>query len=172
MPERDLGDSSIELQGPEAIVAQARASCRVPGCLLLLSGLVGLLFFVSVLILAAVKPTAYLDFVIKMIDDFMPNGAPKDEMIEEQKLMARMYRLDLPSNLMGFSFGLLLNGIVVIGGWKMMKVRSFHWAVASSICCLFLISGSFCFGFIFGLWAIIVLMRKTTLQAFLQTEAD
>jgi hypothetical protein len=56
--------------------------------------------------------------------------------------------------------------ILTVGGWQMLRLRSYGWAVASSVLALLPLSAGFMLSVPMGLWALIVLNRSETQQAF------
>ena len=60
---------------------------------------------------------------------------------------------------------LALNGFVAAGAARMRELRSYGWSVTCAILCLFAAPGNVV-GAVFGVWAIIVLIRANTRQAF------
>ena len=56
--------------------------------------------------------------------------------------------------------------ILIVGGWQMLRVRSYGSAVACSILALVPLSAGFMLGVPMGIWALFVLNRSDTQQAF------
>jgi tRNA A-37 threonylcarbamoyl transferase component Bud32 len=60
--------------------------------------------------------------------------------------------------------------VIILGAWNLMKLRSYHWAVASSIFGIF--TPYFPLGQIAGIWALILLTKKEIKAAFGQEETE
>lgn len=60
---------------------------------------------------------------------------------------------------------LVLNGFVVAGASRMRELHSYGWSLTSAILCLFAAPGNVV-GAVFGVWAIVVLARSESRQAF------
>ncbi|UCE49614.1 MAG: serine/threonine protein kinase [Phycisphaerales bacterium] len=56
--------------------------------------------------------------------------------------------------------------IVIVGGWQMLKLRSYGWAVAGSVLALVPFSAGFMLGVPMGIWALFVLKRPDVQEAF------
>jgi hypothetical protein len=56
--------------------------------------------------------------------------------------------------------------IITVGGWQMLRLRSYAWAVACSVLALLPLSAGFMLGVPMGVWALIVLNRPDAQQAF------
>jgi tRNA A-37 threonylcarbamoyl transferase component Bud32 len=56
--------------------------------------------------------------------------------------------------------------VIMVGGWHMLRLRSYGWAVAGSVLALVPVSAGFMLGVPMGVWALIVLNRSDTQQAF------
>jgi hypothetical protein len=54
----------------------------------------------------------------------------------------------------------------MLGAWQMLKLRSYGWAVACSVLALVPLSAGFMLGVPMGIWALFVLNRSDTQQAF------
>ena len=60
----------------------------------------------------------------------------------------------------------VVGAIIMLGGWQMLRLRSYGWAVACSVLALLPLSAGFMLGVPMGIWALIVLNRSETQQAF------
>jgi serine/threonine protein kinase len=60
----------------------------------------------------------------------------------------------------------VVGAIIMLGGWQMLKLRSYGWAVACSVLALVPLSAGFMLGVPMGIWALIVLNRSDVQQAF------
>jgi hypothetical protein len=56
--------------------------------------------------------------------------------------------------------------ILIVGAWQMLRLRSYGWAVACSVLALVPLSAGFMLGVPMGIWALFVLNRSETQQAF------
>ena len=56
--------------------------------------------------------------------------------------------------------------ILIVGAWQMLRLRSYGWAVACSVLALVPLSAGFMLGVPMGIWALFVLNRSDTQQAF------
>ncbi|RUO89542.1 hypothetical protein D7Y11_29765 [Corallococcus sp. AB018] len=63
--------------------------------------------------------------------------------------------------------GLVLNGLVAFGGWKMKNLRSYGWAMTAAIlCCIPCCGPCSCLSLVPGIWSLIVLNRPDVKAAF------
>ena len=60
----------------------------------------------------------------------------------------------------------IVGGFIMLGGWQMLRLRSYGWAVAGSILAVLPLSVGFMLGLPMGIWALFVLNRSETQQAF------
>ena len=60
--------------------------------------------------------------------------------------------------------------ILILSAWHMLKLRSYGWAVAGSILALLPLSVGFMLGVPMGIWALFVLNRSETQQAFVASK--
>lgn len=56
--------------------------------------------------------------------------------------------------------------ILIVGARQMLRLRSYGWAVAYSVLALVPLSAGFMLGVPMGIWALFVLNRSDTQQAF------
>ena len=56
--------------------------------------------------------------------------------------------------------------VLVMGAWKMLRLRSYGWAVASAVLALLPLSAGFMLGMPMGIWALYVLSRSEVQTAF------
>jgi tRNA A-37 threonylcarbamoyl transferase component Bud32 len=61
---------------------------------------------------------------------------------------------------------ILIGAVIMLGGWQMLRLRSYSWAVAGSVLALLPLSVGFMLGFPMGIWALFVLNRPDVQQAF------
>ncbi|NRD58884.1 hypothetical protein [Corallococcus exiguus] len=63
--------------------------------------------------------------------------------------------------------GLVLNGLVAFGGWKMKNLQSYGWAMTAAIlCCIPCCGPCSCLSLVPGIWSLIVLNRPDVKAAF------
>ncbi|CAM3510385.1 hypothetical protein G4177_07155 [Corallococcus sp. ZKHCc1 1396] len=63
--------------------------------------------------------------------------------------------------------GLVLNGVVAFGAWKMKNLQSYGWSLAAAIiCCIPCCGPCSCLSLIPGIWSLIVLNRPDVKAAF------
>jgi len=60
--------------------------------------------------------------------------------------------------------------ILILSAWHMLKLRSYGWAVAGSVLALLPLSVGFMLGVPMGIWALFVLNRSETQQAFVASK--
>lgn len=63
--------------------------------------------------------------------------------------------------------GLVFNGLVAFGAWKMKNLQSYGWAMAAAIlCCIPCCGPCSCLSLVPGIWSLIVLNRPDVKAAF------
>lgn len=56
--------------------------------------------------------------------------------------------------------------VIMLGGWHMIRLRSYSWALVASILAVLPLSAGFMLGFPMGVWALVVLYRSDVQAAF------
>jgi len=115
----------------------ARQLLRIPAIGLMISGVVNIPAFVLVLVLNF--------YAMEWVDTPVEPG---------------MLAVDV------MTAATVIGAIIVLGGWQMLKLRSYGWAVAGSVLALLPLSAGFMLGLPMAIWALIVLNRSDTQQAF------
>ena len=60
----------------------------------------------------------------------------------------------------------LVGGVIALGGWRMMQLKSFGWATIAAVLALLPCHPAWLLGLIFGIWSLIVLNRPHVKAAF------
>ncbi len=67
---------------------------------------------------------------------------------------------------MVMAFECVVGLVIILGAWKMLRLRSYGWAVVCSVLAVLPLSVGFMLGFPMGVWALIVLYRSDVQEAF------
>src|SRR5262245_5846565 len=100
------------------VIARARKKLATPGLMLLLAGLIGVMLELASIGLMVSNPTVMYDFMVKYIENNVPNGPQKQKQLDDLKKSQDQMRLDSPTNIASAGIGLLLGVMVVVGGIK------------------------------------------------------
>jgi tRNA A-37 threonylcarbamoyl transferase component Bud32 len=122
---------------PSESVEAVRQRLRIPAIGLMISGAVNFLFLELVLVLNF--------YAMEWVDTQAEPG-----MLAVDIMMAAT----------------VVGAIIMLGGWQMLRLRSYGLVVACSILALVPLSAGFILGVPMGIWALFVLNRPETQQAF------
>jgi hypothetical protein len=147
----------------------ARKKVRWPGRLVLVFGLLVILANIATLGLAVAAPTfvgdAYVD-AMKPILKKQPDTPQRKDALEQLEQARAGMRMDTPLSVGMGVLHILVGLVTMIGGAKMIALKSYGLALTAAILSLYPLAGCFCCPFPFGLWAVIVLMNSDVKAAF------
>ena len=144
---------------PVADPAAAAATLKVPAILLIVFGVLGL-------VMTLVSPFLKKFWVDLMLHFFEQMNVQLPPQSREQMEAARDAGFQL-RDAFGLGLGLVVNSVILLGGFKMLKVQTWGLALAAAILVM-LPCGSFCccIGLPLGIWFIILLNKPEVKSSF------
>ena len=64
---------------------------------------------------------------------------------------------------------LVMGGVMILAGWRMLQVQSYGLAVTASFLAMIPCQPVYCLGLLFGIWSLVVLSREHVKEAFEET---
>lgn len=150
-------------------VAAARASTAAPGLFLILNGLFGLLC-VAFMAFMVFQPERF----IKAGREFaaqQPPGPDRQKFEDQLNDVENQFRQNRAAiqiqNAIQLSIPAFANLIAVLGGFSMRRLGSYGLSMFGAIASLIpMLTGCCCTGCVFGLWALLVLLRPEVRAGF------
>lgn len=148
-------------------IQQAKERVSTPATLMIVTGILLYLFFaVSVVILAS-----GVDIQVAMMEwtrDNVQMQGPDKAQFEKQLEDARNRNKtpEMIQQVLIHVVGLILNTLVLIGGFRMKALKGYSLALTGSICALVPLTSCCCIAMPVGLWAVIVLSNEQVKAGF------
>jgi hypothetical protein len=155
---------------PGGVIERARRKVSVPGTLIMLNGLLGIVLWVGFTAFTLANPLWPVEFMRKVAAD-QPAGQQKQDLENRATELENKLKEDPSGNtvstaVQGFIL-VALNAVAVIGGLRMRSLGSWGWGMAGSIVSLIPIAtGCCCTGMPLGLWGLIVLVNEDVKAGF------
>jgi hypothetical protein len=155
-PDRERGDDERE-------IASARAATAVPGMFLILNGLFGFVVVAILSVPMVFQPELLIKFARDMVAQ-QPQGQQRQDMEKEvddaeKELQQNRAPMQL-RNAIELGIFAVGNLLAVLSGLAMRALGSYGLSMTGAIVSIVpMVTGCCCTGILFGLWALIVLMR-------------
>lgn len=131
--------------------SNARDAVNIPGILLLVSGVLGGLWSLMILVAG------------KSINGALIGSSP---LARDPRFAEAMRNAQNQQSYFWPIFSLCLAGVVIAGAVKMRNLQSYGLAVASTVASMILIPSCCCWGIPVAIWAIVVLMKPEVKSQF------
>ncbi|RKH10345.1 hypothetical protein D7V97_13990 [Corallococcus sp. CA053C] len=140
--------------------AKAAQDLSVPAILMLVMGGFWVLYSLYGMVGSAGSSAAQMDAINAALAQYPPDL--------QEKIRGMLGFVSSPSfRILGSLPGLILNGLVVFGAWKMKNLQSYGLAMTAAILSCIPCCGPCCgLGIIPGVWALVVLNRADVKAAF------
>ena len=170
-PDRDARDAGRGNPDRDAqAIAAARAATAAPGTLLILNGLFGLVFAVALSVPLVFHP----EMLINALKDAVaqqPNGPERQDtekkLEDAEKQMQQNRTAGQVQNAIFLAVLAVGNVLAVLGGFAMRGLGSYGLGVTgAAVTVIPVLTGCCCTGFLFGIWAMLVLMRPEVKAGF------
>ena len=143
-----------------------RQRVRVPGLLLQIVGMIGVVLGTMYGGLAVANPKGVVDWYFDWVEDMQKDQPPE----QRQKLPPKDEAID-SLRIQGPIIGLVVvaTGVVIfIGGSKMKDLSGYGWAITGSMLSMFPGMCCCCLPLLPGIWALVVLLNADVKLAFLR----
>jgi tRNA A-37 threonylcarbamoyl transferase component Bud32 len=167
-----VAQATAEIDGPDTTSAlfdhdQARSEVAVPATGLLVSGVLTLFcWVVAGLILAAVWREVNREVTTILFDHGRFDAARHRQREANQEIITILFMIwasvGLPI--------LTVSGVLIGGGWKMLRLRLYRLSATASIVAMIPWSPAWLLSLPFGIWACVVLGRPAVVEAFWSAE--
>lgn len=155
------GGSSRDSQNVQA--AMSRVS--LPGMILLIFGVIGLLFQ-GIYLLQSLQNPDILYKQLRSFVDSMEEGEEKVKAIKQIEEAKEDLMMNNPVNRASAAIGAVINLFMIVGGMQMRKLGSYPLSIVGAICGIIPCGGCACCALPIGIWALIVLLNSEVKAGF------